>query len=303
MSSTILFDTDFPHGKPSGFKAGCHGSACPAPIPCRTVYLRYNGDYAFRKRIDAGIPAATIVAEEAAAAEQARIDEIEARRRARLAARGAGRTAQPKANRVRAVNENIARVAAAHAEGLTDKQIGARLNLHVTTVGLYRRSEGLLPNRAPQGQPLRTEAAKKRGDMIEALNAEGLTDKQIAERTGLSVSTVINHRRQRKLTVNRKPIERRRPFVEKVAELHAKGLSDTQIATELGIHFTTAGRTRRELGLPLIVARRSSKRAQIRERIAQGEPVAEVAAALNVGRRYVLRAIREAKSDTTTHLG
>jgi hypothetical protein len=56
----------FPHGTPDGYRAGCRGGVCPAPMPCRDVYTRHCGDYGFRRRFDAGVPLAEIVAQDAA---------------------------------------------------------------------------------------------------------------------------------------------------------------------------------------------------------------------------------------------
>ena len=42
------------HGSVAGYRSGCRGSQCPAPVACREVHRRYNGDVEFRRRIDAG---------------------------------------------------------------------------------------------------------------------------------------------------------------------------------------------------------------------------------------------------------
>ena len=54
MTADILSDPAHPHGTPEGFAKGCRGSHCPAPMSCRDVHSRYQGDYGFRKAYDAG---------------------------------------------------------------------------------------------------------------------------------------------------------------------------------------------------------------------------------------------------------
>lgn len=64
MTAEILFDARFPHGSPQGFRDGCTGSACPSVMPCNRVYVRYQGDFAFRRRMDSGLSLAEITAME-----------------------------------------------------------------------------------------------------------------------------------------------------------------------------------------------------------------------------------------------
>lgn len=64
MSADILSDPCYPHGTAEGFANGCRGSHCPAPVICREVHFRYQGDYAFRKAIDAGEKPADIIRRE-----------------------------------------------------------------------------------------------------------------------------------------------------------------------------------------------------------------------------------------------
>ncbi|TFD27482.1 hypothetical protein [Cryobacterium cryoconiti] len=58
MSTLDLYSDDFPHGTPDGFEQGCRGSACPNQttdaMTCRKAHMRYQGDYQYRKAIDAG---------------------------------------------------------------------------------------------------------------------------------------------------------------------------------------------------------------------------------------------------------
>lgn len=64
MSADILSDPTHPHGTTEGFKRGCKGAGCPAPVSCTTVHTRYNGDYAFRKAYDAGVTPEQIAQQE-----------------------------------------------------------------------------------------------------------------------------------------------------------------------------------------------------------------------------------------------
>ena len=96
MIAAIVFDTEFPHGTVQGFADGCRGGQCPAPVECRTVHVRYSGDYSFRKRIDAGMSVSEIVEIEAAEVAEG-VALVAAARRAE---REAERVAQPRAKRV-----------------------------------------------------------------------------------------------------------------------------------------------------------------------------------------------------------
>ncbi len=70
MSSADLFEDGFPHSTKEGYKAGCRGRACPGiednGISCADAYARYQGDYGFRKKVDAGMTPSEIMAAEAA---------------------------------------------------------------------------------------------------------------------------------------------------------------------------------------------------------------------------------------------
>lgn len=71
------------HGTPRGFHEGCKTRVgCPAVIPCRDVYIRYQGDLTFRRAIDAGTPLEDILAADEAAAAA----DVEAEKAARRAA-------------------------------------------------------------------------------------------------------------------------------------------------------------------------------------------------------------------------
>lgn len=93
--TAALFDPEFPHGTIQGFNDGCRGGQCPAVMECRTVHMRYSGDYSFRKRIDAGMSVSEIVEIEAAAVAAGAALVAAARR----AERDAQRVAHPRAKR------------------------------------------------------------------------------------------------------------------------------------------------------------------------------------------------------------
>lgn len=71
MSSADLLEDGFPHSTPEGYRSGCQGHACPGiadnGISCADSFARYQGDYGFRKKVDAGMSPKEIVAAERAA--------------------------------------------------------------------------------------------------------------------------------------------------------------------------------------------------------------------------------------------
>lgn len=68
-ASEIQMDESLPHGTREGFTAGCKGSHCPGVervgMSCRQASIRYAGDWSYRRRIDAGMSAEAIAAEDA----------------------------------------------------------------------------------------------------------------------------------------------------------------------------------------------------------------------------------------------
>jgi hypothetical protein len=103
MSGLDMLADDFPHGTVDGYNRGCKGGHCPAPMSCRGVQMRFSGDYAFRKRIVAGLTVAEIIALELADATA----DAERLAAARLAARAvpANRARVPRQVRARTVRE------------------------------------------------------------------------------------------------------------------------------------------------------------------------------------------------------
>lgn len=88
MSAADRLEDGFPHGTREGYDQGCRGSHCPAVddgfLSCAQARTRYQSDYAYRKRTDAGLSPAQL----------AEVDEREAaEQRARLAAARANRVA------------------------------------------------------------------------------------------------------------------------------------------------------------------------------------------------------------------
>jgi hypothetical protein len=83
----------FPHATREGFERGCRGVICPgrevAGFTCAEAWVRFQGDWAFRRRVLAGWSPEEIGALDAAEAEAARMREAESRKRARRAPRGA----------------------------------------------------------------------------------------------------------------------------------------------------------------------------------------------------------------------
>jgi hypothetical protein len=64
MTPADIYAEDFPHGTPAGFTQGCRGSKCAnhgSEWPtCKEANLRYQGDYVYRRRVDAGMTLAEL---------------------------------------------------------------------------------------------------------------------------------------------------------------------------------------------------------------------------------------------------
>jgi len=71
MSGLDIYEDGFPHSTKEGYARGCKGGACPGIVDygfsCRQAEVRYHGDYAFAKLVDAGKSPAEIVEIERAA--------------------------------------------------------------------------------------------------------------------------------------------------------------------------------------------------------------------------------------------
>ncbi len=229
MSSTILHDPTFPHGAPDGYQQGCHGSQCPAPVACRDVQTRYRGDYGFRRRIDAGETAESIVADETARAEQTKRAEVAAARAARLAVRKSRvKPNQPPKQRTWFPYDTLRTL---HAEGLTDTEIMARMGKSRQSVGDARRNLGL---------PANTKRSSRITEQYPALHAEGLTDQQIADRLGAHPQYIHRVRRDLGLKPNPVPRPTKAPAI---LALSATGATPDEIAAQLGLTAKYVERT------------------------------------------------------------
>jgi DNA-binding NarL/FixJ family response regulator len=96
-------------------------------------------------------------------------------------------------------------VAKLHDQGLTDAQIGEKLNAGTAWVSELRRRMGRRVNRQPNTRPTGRTRRTDRREELAAAHAEGLTDRLIAERLGLSRSEVGRLRRELGLTANEGP--------------------------------------------------------------------------------------------------
>ncbi len=70
VSSLDRMDAISGHGTKAGYEAGCRGSHCPGKeavgMSCSQASLRYAGDMSYRRRVDAGVSAEAIWAEDQA---------------------------------------------------------------------------------------------------------------------------------------------------------------------------------------------------------------------------------------------
>lgn len=273
MSHTLELLSAIKHGTVEGYRNGCHGSrtSCGAAASCAEVYMRYQGDWGFRKLIDAGEDAATIIASEAAEADAVR-------QRDRLAARAAKKADAEKhkhrEQKVRSqktgprpprpprpapapakglvIRDDVARL---HAEGWTDVAIAAELQVSAHLVGQVRRALGL-PRVRKTSLEITPSARTLRAEKVRTLHAEGLTDRQLGDVLGVTTAAACQIRRRLGLDVNREDRSRwaasvasrvdRRP---EVARLHSEGLTDAAIADALSLSETRIGDLRRDLGL------------------------------------------------------
>lgn len=91
-----------------------------------------------------------------------------------------------------------------HAEGLRDQEIAEQLGLSFSYVGNIRRELNLPAHRAPRlkSERVRIQRSDRRPD-VAAAHAEGLTDRQMSERLGISISEVGRLRRLLGLQVHK----------------------------------------------------------------------------------------------------
>lgn len=159
MNADIITDLSYPHGTADGFRGGCNTSHCPSEVTCRTVHTRYNGDWAFRTQIQAGMTPLEIVTLERAQAKQAA--EAERARRS-TETREAARERHNATRRHNRANNLIpqAVLIPRHTlrellnQGLTDREIGDKLGLTRRQVTGARNSAGW--ERNPDRKGVRT---------------------------------------------------------------------------------------------------------------------------------------------------
>jgi len=152
-----MLEDGFPHGTVDGYTAGCRTNHCPAPIRCAVFKRRYDSDYGFRKRVDAGWTVAELAAEDARkaaeAVEAARVERANAARARQAEAARLKRRNTPKRDPRAGISpkrwtlSEEQKLRELHAEGLLDRQIGERLGRHMSVVCDKRLALGLPKNR------------------------------------------------------------------------------------------------------------------------------------------------------------
>lgn len=147
MNADIITDLAYPHGTADGFRSGCNTSHCPSEVTCRTVHTRYNGDWAFRRQIHAGMtPLEIVTLERAQAQEAAEAERAQRSRETREAARER-HNATRRHNRAANLIPQAALIPR-HTlrellnQGLTDREIGVKLGLTRRQVTGARNSAG-----------------------------------------------------------------------------------------------------------------------------------------------------------------
>lgn len=166
MNADILSDPSHPHGTTEGFAKGCRGSHCPAPMSCRDVHFRYQGDYGFRKKLDAGMTLTEIAESERPAVK------VVARHPAKEKVKP-----EPKG---RAKSKHRDSVRELHAEELLDCEIAEKIGLSRRQVASIRIALKLPAHRNIDP------------DLVREHHAAGMNDRQIA--------AAINATRKRKTT-------------------------------------------------------------------------------------------------------
>lgn len=258
MSHTLDLLSTVEHGTVAGYWSGCHGStiSCGAVVSCADVYIRYQGDWGFRKRVDAGESPVDIIA-----AELAELDAVRARDKAanrKVKADGA-RIAEERTQKQRRmsakprpqvptlaekISEDVRRLI---GEGKTGKETAAILGVSVFAVSRARRAMDLKTSRQSID---RAEVAR--------LNGEGWSDTRIAQHLGVTNGAISNIRRNElhlpKIPTSHAPKvteSARAARARRITELHAEGMHDGEIADALDLNRSTVYQARIRLGLPL----------------------------------------------------
>lgn len=122
-------------------------------------------------------------------------------------------------------------------KGLTQKQA-----MDLKNCTRYEQKEGAKP---ALRAPIPVDHTNAR---IRELYDQGLCDKEISAKLGISKNRVIYYRKRNRLTANREPAHTRYDW-EKGMELYRKGLNDVEIGKELGCSNQTVWnwRQRKEL--------------------------------------------------------
>lgn len=273
MSHTLDVLSTAQHGTVDGFRAGCHGStvSCGAIVSCTDAFTRYQGDWGFRKRVDAGEHPADIVTAELAALEQIRAEDRAANRRAKAERARAASEAVAKKRRMaepRLIDKITEQVRRLVAEGKTVREMAAELGVSDMTVTRARQALGI------RFTPSKVDHAE-----VARLHADGLTDTAIARRLGVSNTTISTIRRT-KLNLTPIPVQAARmteqsPRADRIARLralHAEGMTDNEMAEALGVSRSAVHQARTRQGLAL---NKQRVRAPYKPRTPKPEPVEE----------------------------
>lgn len=235
MSADIIHDPNYPHGTVEGFTRGCRGSHCPAPVTCHVVHTRYQGDYGFRKAIDAGETAAQVVEREQKTAEEAARAAKGVRLYYQATPRPAGHARPSKPAGV-PITQNQHQVLELHGQGLTDRQIAEKIGKTRDQVSATRKNLRLKPNVGITGD-----------DLIRTAHAKGLSDILIAADVNLTVDYVRSRRRHLGLVLN--PHSAMVLSTTDLVRLHTEGLTDRQIGETLNVDPKYVARRRRKIHL------------------------------------------------------
>jgi hypothetical protein len=215
MTHADIYAGDFPHGTPAGFALGCRGATCANHATewptCKEANLRYQGDYMYRKRVDAGMTLAELRTADDRDAVIARRDVVVAERATPLVVEPATPTdvaieyvleaERSHGVRTYAIGEEQGAVLALRATSLAEYVCGVNLALtgrereraaDLATEAERRRPSGRKVHTAAESQEFRDDAARhlERADAAEAaaLSAIGVSDLAAAD---LAVSHMI----------------------------------------------------------------------------------------------------------------
>lgn len=82
-------------------------------------------------------------------------------------------------------------------------------------------------------------------ELFTRLYQQGKPDREIAEYLGVSIATIIKHRKTLELTHNKN-----RCNISKLKQLHSEGYTDVEISKIIDVHHSTVTRNRQSLNLP-----------------------------------------------------